>query len=34
MEVTIESLFEDYDGEYKPEEIDWGESQGNEIIRE
>ena len=29
--VTIKSLFEGYTGDYKPEEIDWGETRGNEV---
>lgn len=29
--ITIEELFADYDGDYKPEEIDWGEPAGEEI---
>ncbi len=28
---NIKELFEDYKGDYKPEEIDWGEPQGDEI---
>lgn len=27
---TIEELFEDYTGDYKPEELDWGEPVGKE----
>ena len=27
----IKELFKDYKGEYKPEEIDWGEPEGEEI---
>ena len=27
---TIKELFADYDGEYTPQEIDWGEKVGNE----
>lgn len=27
---TIEELFEGYNGDYVPEEIDWGESVGEE----
>lgn len=29
---TIIELFEGYDGDYKPSEIDWGEPVGNEIL--
>lgn len=29
--VTIRSLFVGYSGDYKPTEIDWGETRGNEI---
>ncbi len=28
---NIKELFKDYKGEYKPEEIDWGEPKGEEI---
>ena len=28
---TIVELFDGYKGDYKPEEIDWGETKGNEI---
>ena len=28
---NIKELFEDYDGDYTPEEIDWGTAEGNEI---
>lgn len=28
---NIKELFKDYNGEYKPEEIDWGEPEGEEI---
>jgi len=28
---TIKELFANYDGEYTPQEIDWGERTGNEI---
>lgn len=28
---SIVELFDEYDGEYKPEEIDWGETKGKEI---
>lgn len=28
---NIIELFEDYEGEYKPSEIDWGEPVGNEV---
>ena len=28
---TIEELFSGYTGEYKCSEIDWGESEGNEV---
>ena len=28
---NIKKLFEDYDGEYEPKEIDWGEPKGEEI---
>ena len=27
---NIKELFKDYKGEYKPEEIDWGEPEGEE----
>ena len=30
-EVTIESLFANYVGDYKPTEIDWGEAKGTEV---
>ena len=30
--ITIDELFEGYDGEYKPEEIDWGEPAGKELF--
>ncbi len=29
---TIDDLFEGYEGDYKPEEIDWGEPVGKEIF--
>lgn len=29
--VSIIDLFADYQGEYKPEEIDWGEPVGEEV---
>lgn len=29
---TIIELFDGYDGDYKPSEIDWGEPVGNEIF--
>ena len=29
--VTIKSLFQDYSGDYKPSEIDWGEDRGKEL---
>lgn len=29
---SIVELFEKYDGDYKPSEIDWGEPVGNEIL--
>lgn len=29
--VTIKELFNGYLGDYKPSEIDWGETRGNEI---
>lgn len=29
---TIDELFEGYEGDYKPEEIDWGEPVGKEIF--
>lgn len=29
--ITIKSLFKDYNGDYKPAEIDWGPPKGNEI---
>lgn len=28
---TIQELFAGYDGDYKPEEIDWGEPVGGEV---
>lgn len=28
---NIKELFKDYKGEYKPDEIDWGEPEGEEI---
>lgn len=28
---TIKELFANYDGEYKPQEIDWGEQAGKEV---
>ncbi len=28
---TIKELFADYDGEYIPQEIDWGERAGKEV---
>ena len=28
---TIDQLFENYNGDYQPEEIDWGEAQGSEV---
>lgn len=28
---TIKELFADYDGEYHPQEIDWGEQAGKEV---
>ncbi len=28
---TIKELFADYDGEYIPQEIDWGEQTGKEV---
>lgn len=30
-EIDIEELFANYDGDYKPTEIDWGEPVGKEI---
>jgi hypothetical protein len=30
--MSIIDLFIGYEGEYKPEEIDWGDSVGKEII--
>ncbi len=29
--VTLKSLFKDYKGDYKPNEIDWGDRKGNEV---
>lgn len=29
--ITIKSLFAGYTGSYKPTEVNWGESRGNEI---
>ena len=31
MNVTIKSLFADYHRDYKPSEIDWGKTKGNEV---
>lgn len=31
MENNIEKLFKNFNEEYKPEEIDWGKPQGEEI---
>lgn len=28
---TIKELFAGYDGEYKPQEVDWGEQVGKEV---
>lgn len=28
---TIKELFADFDGEYEPQEIDWGEQAGKEV---
>lgn len=28
---TIKELFADFDGEYKPQEVDWGEQAGKEV---
>ncbi len=28
---TIKELFAGYDGEYKPQEVDWGEQAGKEV---
>ncbi len=28
---TIKELFADYDGEYNPQEFDWGEQAGKEV---
>lgn len=28
---TIKELFADYDGEYTPQEVDWGEQAGKEV---
>lgn len=30
--MTIQELFEGYDGEYTVQEIDWGEPQGREKV--
>ncbi|WP_297812509.1 hypothetical protein [uncultured Finegoldia sp.] len=30
-ELSIEELFEDFDGEYVKEEVDWGECAGKEM---
>lgn len=30
--VPIDDLFRDYDGDYVPEEIDWGEDVGAEVV--
>ena len=32
--VTIQLLFADYDGDYVPEEMDWGQDVGLEIIED
>ncbi len=29
--ITIKSLFADYNGDYKPAEFDWGEPKGKEV---
>ncbi|WP_302389862.1 AbrB/MazE/SpoVT family DNA-binding domain-containing protein [Eggerthella sinensis] len=29
--VTLEELFDGYDGEYVPTECDWGDAQGKEV---
>jgi antitoxin MazE len=29
--MSIDTLFNDYTGDYKPTEIDWGKAQGREI---
>ncbi len=29
--VTIEDLFKDYNGDYKPQEFNWGEAVGREV---
>ena len=29
--ISIKSLFKDYKGDYKPNEIDWGDKRGNEL---
>ena len=29
--MSIEELVEDFDGEYRPEEIDWGDAAGREV---
>lgn len=31
QKITIEKLFEDYSGGYKPSEVDWGTPVGREI---
>ena len=30
-EITLQSLFKDYHGDYTPEEYDWGKPQGKEV---
>lgn len=30
-EVTLDSIFANYDGEIKPSEYDWGKPEGREI---
>ena len=29
---TIEELFKNFEGEFEPERVDWGEPQGKEIL--
>ena len=29
--LTLEDIFKDYDGEYEPEEFDWGSPAGKEV---
>ncbi len=31
-DISLSELFKEYDGDYKPCEIDWGEDQGEEVF--